>query len=49
MGMSVLFIVSFNCVLYSAESGVKRVAVDLSAFSMRLFSWVHAKRLFRYG
>ena len=38
VGISVLLILRFNAVLYSAGSGVKRVAVDLSGFRMSLFS-----------
>jgi len=41
VGISVLLILRFNVVLYSAGSGVKRVAVDLSGFRMRSFSFVH--------
>ena len=40
-GISVLFILRFNVVLYSSGSGVKRVAGDLSGFRMRSFSFVH--------
>ena len=35
--------------LYSAGSGVNRVQVILSGFSVRLFCVVHAKSLCRYG
>ena len=35
--------------LYSAGSGVNRVQVILSGFSMRLFCFVKAKTLCRYG
>ena len=41
VGISVLLILRFNGVVYSAGSGVKRVAVDLSGFRMRSFSFVH--------
>ena len=41
VGISVLLILRFNVVLYSAGSGVKRVAVDLSGFRIRSFSFVH--------
>ena len=34
--------------VYSAGSGVNRVQVVLSGFSMRLFCFVHAKALCRY-
>ena len=40
VGMIMLLIVRFNCVSYSAGSGVKRVAVDLSGLSIRLFDLV---------
>ena len=36
-------------VVYSAGSGVNRVQVGLSGFSKRLFCFVHAKTLCRYG
>ena len=36
----VLLILRFSVLLYSAGSGVKRVAVDLSGFRMRSFSFV---------
>ena len=45
--------VLFNCrsrlLLYSAGSGVNRVQVVLSGFSMRLFCFVRAKTLCSYG
>ena len=37
VGMKVLLILGFSFWLYSAGSGVKRVAVDLSGFRMRSF------------
>ena len=46
---------TFGCVfgsrllLYSAGSGVNRVQVVLSGFSVRLFCFVQAKTLCRYG
>ena len=40
VGMRVLLILRFSVLLYSAGSGVKRVAVDLSGFRMRSFSFV---------
>ena len=46
--MVLLFIVRFNVVLYSDGSGVKSVAVDLSAFNCRSFSVDQLKRSFRY-
>ena len=42
VGIGVLFIVSVNCVLYSAGSGVKSVAVDLSGFRISSFAVVHS-------
>ena len=35
--------------LYSAGSGVNRVQIVLSGFSVGLFCFVHAKTLCRYG
>ena len=35
--------------MYSAGSGVNRVQVVLSGFSMRLFCFVQAKTFCRYG
>ena len=35
--------------VYSAGSGMNRVQVVLSGFSMRLFCFVQAKTLCRYG
>ena len=49
MGSALLFIVRFRLLVYSAGSGVNRVQVVLSGFSMRLFCFVHAKTLCRYG
>src|SRR6476619_1328397 len=40
VGMRVLLILRCNVLLYSAGSGVKRVAVDLSGFMIRSFSFV---------
>ena len=45
----VLFIIRSRLLLYSAGSGVNRVQVVLSGFSMRLFCFVQAKPLCRYG
>ena len=36
-------------IVYSAGSGVNRVQVVLSGFSMRLFCFIQAKTLCRYG
>ena len=49
MGSAVLFILRSRLLLYSAGSGVNRVQVVLSGFSMRLFCFVQAKTLCRYG
>ena len=46
LGIALLFIVSS---VYSAGSGVNRVQVVLSGFSMRLFCFVQANTLCRYG
>ena len=44
-----LFILRSSLLLYSAGSGVNRVQVVLSGFSVRLICFVHAKTLWRYG
>ena len=49
MGSALLFIVRSRLLVYSAESGVNRVQVVLSGFSRRLFCFVQAKTLSRYG
>ena len=49
MGSVLLFIVRFRLLVYSAGSGVNRVQVVLSGFSKRLFCFVQAKTLCRYG
>ena len=49
MGSALLFIVRSRLLLYSAGSGVNRVQVVLSGFSKRLFCFVQAKTLCRYG
>ena len=49
MGSAVLFILRSRLLLYSAGSGVNRVHVVLSGFSVRLFCFVQAKPLCRYG
>ena len=46
---AVLFILRSRLLLYSAGSGVNIVQVVLSGFSMRLFCFVQAKTLCRYG
>ena len=49
MGSAVLFILRSRLLLYSAGSGVNRVHVVLSRFSVRLFCFVQTKTLCRYG
>ena len=49
MGSAVLFILRYRLLLYSAGSGVNRVKVVLSGFSVRLFCFLQAKTLCRYG
>ena len=49
MGSAVLFILRSKLLLYSAGSEVNRVQVVLSGFSVRLFCFVQAKTLCRYG
>ena len=44
-----LFIVRYRLLVYSAGSGVNRVQVILSVFSMRLFCFVQTKTVCRYG
>ena len=49
MRHAVLFIYRSRLLLYSAGSGVNRVQVVLSGFSVRLFCFVQAKSLCMYG
>ena len=49
MSSDLLFIVRSRLLVYSAGSDVNRVQVVLSVFSVRLFCFVHAKSLCRYG
>ena len=49
MRSAVLFILRSRLLLYSAGSGVNRVQVVLFGFSVRLFYFVQAKTLCRYG
>ena len=49
MGSAVSFIFRSILLFYSAGSGVNRVQVVLSGFSVRLFCFVQAKTLCRYG
>ena len=46
---AVLFICRSRLLLYSAVSGVNRIQVVLSGFSVRLFCIVQTKTLCRYG
>ena len=43
IGSAVLFILGARLLLYTAVSGVNRMQVVLSGFSVRLFCFVHAK------
>ena len=49
MGSAVLFNLKSRLPLYSARSGVNRVQVILTGFSVRLFCFVQATFLCRYG
>ena len=49
MGIAVLFILMSRLLVYSAGSGVNRVLVVLSGFSVGLLCFVQAKSLCRYG
>ena len=49
MGSALLCILRPRLLVYTAGSGVNRVQVVLSGFSMRLFCFVQAKTLCRYG
>ena len=49
MGSALLCIFRSRLLVYSARSGVNSVQVVLSGFSMRLFCFVQAKTLCRYG
>ena len=49
MGSAVLFILRSRLLLYSAGSGVNRVQVVLSGFSVTLFCFVQANTLCMYG
>ena len=44
-----LFILRSRLLLYSAGSGVNRVQIVLSGFSVRLLSFVQEKNLCMYG
>ena len=49
MGSSLLCIVRYRLLAYSAGSGVNRVQVVLSGFSMILLCFVQAKTFCRHG
>ena len=49
MGSAVLFIWMSRLLLYSAWSGLNRVQVVLSGFSVRLLCFVQTKTLCRHG
>ena len=49
MGSALLFILRSRLLLYSARPGVNRVQVVLSGFRVRLFCFVRAKTVCRYG
>ena len=49
MGSALLCICRSRLLIYSAGSGVNRVQVVLTGFSMRFLCFVHAKTLCRYG
>ena len=49
MGSALLFMVRSKLLVYSAGSDVNRVQVVLSGLSKRLFCFVQAKTLCRYG
>ena len=48
MGSAVVYF-KVQIILYSARSGVNRVQVVLSGFSVRLFRFAKAKTVCRYG
>ena len=47
--IAVLFIIRSRLLIYSAGSGVNRVQVVLSEFSVRFLCFVQARTLCRYG
>ena len=49
MGSAVLFILMSRLLLYSSVSGVNKVQVGLSGFTVRLFCFVQARTLCMYG
>ena len=49
MGSALLFMLRYILLLYSAGSGVNRVQVVLSVYSLKLLCFVQAKALCGYG
>ena len=49
MGSAILFILMSRLLVYSAGSGVNRVQVVLSGFSVRLLCFVKANTLCKHG
>ena len=49
LGSALVFIFRSRLLLYSAGSGVNKVLVVLSGFSVRLFCFVQEKTVCRYG
>ena len=49
MGSALLCITRSRLLVYSVGTGVNRVQVVLSIFSMRLFCFVQVKNICRYG
>ena len=49
MGSAVLFILISRLLLYSTGSGVNRVQIVFSGFSVKLSCFVQAKIVYRYG
>ena len=49
IGSALLFIVRSSLLVYSAWSGVNKVQIVLSGCSMKVFCFVQAKTLCRYG
>ena len=49
MGSAVLFILRSRFILYFAGSGMNRVQIVLSGFSVKIFCFIQAKTLCRHG
>ena len=49
IGSAVLFMLRSRLLLYFAGSGVNRMQIVLTGFSVRLFCFVQAKAVCRYG